>query len=136
MIIIIIHNRSRMLNNRSSNRTNPILLLLIRISNKIHSLRLCRQLKSKLFVNHIFRAFHSQTRGDRNNATWHGATSDDRVFEPEKLALFENEPTATPRFDVLALFCEPAGAFGVRPELNAVVVAGGLGGAGDGLPEA
>ncbi|GAY37878.1 hypothetical protein CUMW_032440, partial [Citrus unshiu] len=80
--------RARVLNNRATNRIDPLLFLLLSIRHK------------------VLGAPDGEASAHRDDATWSGAGGDVvGVFEPKELALFQNEPTAAPRFDVVALLC-------------------------------
>lgn len=111
-----------MLNNRSTNRIDPVLLLLLRIGDEIHRLAPRRHLERKLPIKNILCALDGEAGGNRDDTAWSGRAGDGRFLEPEESSLFQDEPAAAPRLDVLTLLGEPAGAFGVGPVLNAVVV--------------
>lgn len=125
-----------MLNDGAANRVDPVLLLLIGIGDEVHRIGARGEFEGVGFVEDVFGALDGKTGGDGDDAAWLGDARDGGVFEPEELALFEDEPAAAPGFDVLALFCEPAGAFGVGPEFNAVVVGWRLRLAGRRAPQA
>lgn len=90
--------------NGSSHGIDPILFLLIRICNEIHRLLVRGKLECMLFVQNICRASYGTARGNRDDSTGPGISANMVVFEPEEHALFEDEPAATPGFDILALF--------------------------------
>lgn len=126
-----------MLNNRSSNRVNPVFLLLLRIGDEVHGVGASGEFESELLVEDVFGALDSEAGGHWDDATWLGGAGDRGFLEPEELALLEDEPPATPGLDVLALFGQPAAPLRARPELHALVVVGGLGAAAHrGSPEA
>ena len=121
MPAIIIHNlwfghRPGMLNNRSTNGVNPLLFLLIRIGNKIHSLSTHGKLKGEWSIENIFSTFDGETCRDRDDASWFGGSRNDAFFEPEELPWLQNKPSPAPCLDILTLLHEPSGAFGIDPE--------------------
>ena len=115
-----------MLNNRSTNRIDPIFLFLLGIGDEVHSIGASGELEGELFVEDIFGSLDGEAGGHWDDATWNGAAGDGGFLEPEELAFLEDEPTATPGLDVLPLLCEPPGSLGARPELYAAVVFGGM----------
>ncbi|KAJ4720031.1 hypothetical protein OWV82_007928 [Melia azedarach] len=82
-----ISHRSRVLNYGPSDRVDPVLFLLLRISDEVHRFSSRTQLKSVLFVQHIFSSLNSETRSNRDDATWLGGTSDGGLLEPEEFTL-------------------------------------------------
>lgn len=95
-----------MLNNRATNRIDPLLFLLLSIRHKVHRVFPRGELEGEGFVQKVLGAPDGEASAHRDDATWSGAGGDVvGVFEPKELALFQNEPTAAPRFDVVALLC-------------------------------
>lgn len=122
-VTVVIHHfrlryRAGMLHYGSAYRIDPLLLLLIRVRDEIHGLLTGGELESKLLVENILRPFDSEASGDLDDATGLGIPRNVAIFEPEKLTAFEDKPTATPRFDVFALFHEPSRALGADPEVS------------------
>lgn len=112
-----------MLHNSPANRVDPLLLLLLRISDKVHGGVAGGEFERRGFVNNVFGALDGKAGADRDDATWYRSASDaTRIFEPEELTLFEDEPAASPGFDVIALLGEPTGSFWVGPELDALEI--------------
>lgn len=99
--------RSRPKNNRTPNWIDPIFFILIIIGDEEHSGLRRWEFKGGGFVKNIFSAFDSEARGYGDDAAGDGGVCGGGrlIFEPEEFALFENEPTAAPGFDVVALFC-------------------------------
>ena len=123
MPAIIIHNlwfghRPGMLNNRSTNGVNPLLFLLIRIGNKIHSLSTHGKLKGEWSIENIFSTFDGETCRDRDDASWFGGSRNDAFFEPEELPSLQDEPPAAPRLYVLSLLHKPSCSFWIAPEID------------------
>lgn len=131
-----IGDRAGVLNNWSPDGVDPIFLLFLGIGDEVHGLSASRKLESELFIQDVLGAFDGEAGGHRNDASRPGGAVDDGFLKPEKLALLEDEPAATPGLNVLALFGEPAGAFRVRPELDAAVVVRVIGCAGSRTPKA
>lgn len=126
-----------MLNNRSPDRIDPILLLLLRIGDEIHRVAPSGELEGELAIEHVLGALDGEAIGDGDDAAGAGGAGDVGFLEPEEFSLLEDEPAAAPGLDVLALLGEPAGALGRGPELDAVVVVGvGLAGAHRRSPQA
>ena len=134
---LVIGNRSRVLNDRSADRIDPILLLLLRIGDEIHGVAPSGELEGELAMEDVLGALDGEAIGDGDDAAGAGGAGDGGLLEPEELPLLQHEPAAAPGLDVLALLGEPAGALGRGPELDAVVVVGvGLGGAHRRSPQA
>lgn len=127
---LVIRNRPRELNNRSADGINPVLLLLLRIRNKIHSIVPSGQFEGELAIEDVLGALDGEAIGDGDDAARAGGAGDVGFLEPEEFALLEDEPAAAPGLDVLPLLGEPPGALRRAPELDAIVVVGvGLRGA-------
>lgn len=77
-----------MLHYGASDGVDPVLFLLLGISDEVHRLSPRTQLKSVLFIQHIFGSLDGEAGGHWNNATWLGGAGDSRFFEPKELALF------------------------------------------------
>lgn len=80
------------------------------------------ELEGAGLMEDILGALDGEAGVDRDDAAWNGGTSNDRVLKPEEFTLFQNEPSATPGFEIFALLVEPAGALGAGPEFNAFVI--------------
>ena len=122
IIAVIIHNfrlsnRSRMLNDGSSYRVDPIFFLLIRISDEIHALSASSKLEWERSVENIFCAFHSEAWSNRNDSSRFRSRGNVTVFEPEKLPSFENKPPPSPCLQVLTLLHEPSCSLRIRPRI-------------------
>lgn len=112
-----------MLHQRPSDGVDPLLLLLLGIGDEVHGVvRGGGELEGAGLVEDVLGAFDGEARADGDDATWGGGGGHVGVFEPEELALLEDEPAAAPGLDVLALLRQPGGAFGVGPVLDARVV--------------
>ena len=125
-----------MLDDGATDGVDPVLLLLLGIGDEVHGVRARGKLKRVGLVEDVFGAFNGEARGDGDDAARLRGACDGGVLEPEEFALLKDEPTAAPGLDVLALLGEPAGALGVRPELDSVVVGGILRHAGRRAPQA
>lgn len=116
-------NRSRILNYRAADRIDPLLLFALGLGDEVHGvLTGGRELEGAGLMEDILSALDGEAGVDRDDAAWNGGASNDRVLKPEEFTLFQNEPTATPGFEVFALLVEPAGAFGAVPEFDALVI--------------
>ena len=127
---------SGVLDDGAANRVDPILLLLLGVGDEVHGVGARGELEGVGLVEDVFGAFDCETRGDGDDAAWTRRARDGGFLEPEELALLEDEPAAAPGLDVLALLGEPAGALGVGPELDAVVIGGVFRHAGRRAPQA
>lgn len=123
-----------MLHDRPSDRVDPVLLLLLRVRDEVHGLGPSGELERELLVEHVLGALDGEAGGHGDDAARRGAAGDDGFLEPEEFSLFEDEPAAAPRLDVLALLGQPAGPLGGGPELDTAAVGGGA--AHRGSPEA
>lgn len=111
------------LDDGSPDRVDPILLLLLGVSDKVHSFsRGTGELESAGLVDDVLGALDGLAGGHGENAARSGGAADVGVLEPEELPLFQDEPAAAPGLDVVALLGQPPGALRLRPELDAAVV--------------
>lgn len=117
-----IGNRSRVLHDGTTDRIDPLLLLLLGVGEEVHGVLVGGKLEGAGLVEDVFGALDSEAGAYGDDATRGGGSGDVGALEPEELALFEDKPAAAPGLDVLALLGKPAGALGVRPELDAAVV--------------
>ncbi|CAL5353121.1 unnamed protein product [Camellia sinensis] len=117
-------NRSRVLNYGTPNRVDPLFLVLLRIGDEVHGEAIGGELEGEGLVEDVLGALDGEAGGDGDDAAGEGGACDGGVLEPEELALFEDEPAATPGLDVVALFGEPTGALGVGPVVYSFVVFG------------
>ena len=105
---------------------DPLLLLLLGVSNEVHGLARGGELEGVGSVEHVLGALDGEAGGDRDDTAGHGGARDGRLLEPEEPPLLEHEPPPPPRLDVLALLGQPTYALRDAPELDAA--ARGVGG--------
>jgi hypothetical protein len=105
---------------------DPLLLLLLGVSNEVHGLARRGELEGVGSVEDVLGALDGEAGGDRDDTAGHGSARDGRFLEPEEPPLLEHEPPPPPCLDILALLGQPTHALRGAPELNAA--ARGVGG--------
>nr|GMD22286.1 hypothetical protein BHM03_00015740 [Ipomoea batatas] len=97
--------RSGVLNDGAADGIDPILLLLLGVSDEVHGVTASGELERKGLVEDVLGALDGEALVDGDDAARDGVGSGGggRVFEPQKLSLLENKPTTAPGLDVVAL---------------------------------
>ncbi|KAL6967658.1 hypothetical protein U1Q18_033466 [Sarracenia purpurea var. burkii] len=113
--------RPRVLHYGPANRVDPLFLILLGVGDEVHGVAIRGELEGVGLVEDVLGALYGEARAHGDDAAGDGSAGDGGVLEPEELAVFQDEPPATPGLDVLALLREPAGALGVIPELHSLV---------------
>jgi len=94
---------SGVLDDGATDGVDPVFLLLLGISDEVHGVGARGKLEGVGLVEDVFGAFDSETRGNGDDAAWPRCACDGGILEPEEFALLQDEPTAAPSLDVLAL---------------------------------